>query len=85
MGELVRDTERIVAQEHSGGKGCRVLGPAGEENNAKDDWSSHKPDTQWENWNYPQGIQECYTIRGELEAVSEAWRRERLHIRWQRI
>lgn len=85
MGELAWDMEQIAAQESGGGKRCHVLGRAGKGNNAKDDWSSRKLDMRWENWNCPQGIQEYYTTRGELEIVSEAWRREGLHIRWERI
>lgn len=82
MGELAGGTGRIAAQENGGGKGYHVSGPEGEENNAKDDWSSHQPDMRRENWSCPQGIQAYCTIRGKFKTVSEAWRREGLHIRW---
>ena len=60
---LVRDMGRIGAQEHGGGKECRVLRPEGEGSDANDDWSSHRPDMRLGNWNCPRGIQGYYTIR----------------------
>ena len=60
--------ERIGAQENGGGKGCHGLFQGSED--SADDWSSHKPDMRWENWNSPQGIQEYYAIRGGIENES---------------
>jgi hypothetical protein len=88
--KLTGDMERIGAQANDDGKGCHGLFPGGEENNA-DDWSSHKPDMRWANWNNPRGIQEYYTIQGkgirspETQETAHTWGTYMNPSEWQSV